>query len=453
MSALAGTDPLLEVDRRHVWHPFTQMRSWCAEPQLVIAAGEGCELIDSDGNRYLDGVASLWANLHGHRHPRLDAALIEQAGRLSHCTMLGLANVPATELAGRLVELVPERLRKVFYAGDGACAVEIAIKMAFEYWSLRGVSGRCRFLKLDEAYHGDTVGAVSVGGIDVFHRIFGPLLFDTVAVPTPNAYRRPNDLGVADYEEAAAGAMESAIAEHAASLAGVVVEPRIQAAAGMLTHPQGYLRRVRAACDRHDVLLIVDEVATGFGRTGRMFACDAEGVEPDLMTLGKGLTGGYLPLSAVLTSDDVYDAFLGEPHEGRTFYHGHTYTGNPLAAAVALASLDVFADEAVIEGLPAKVELMRQLLDRHVAAAPNVGDVRQEGLMVGVELVADLHTREPLPAARRTGDRICRRAVDHGVIVRPLGDVLVLMPPLAMSPDELERLVEVIGTCIREELG
>ena len=453
MSLLADTELLREVDRRHVWHPFTQMRSWCAEQQLVIAGGEGCELIDTDGNRYLDGVASLWANVHGHRHPRLDAAVTEQAGRLSHSTMLGLANVPATELAGRLVDLAPERLRKVFYAGDGACAVEIAVKMAFEYWALRGVEGRHRFLKLDEAYHGDTIGAVSVGGIDVFHRIFGPLLFDTVAVPTPNAYRRPHDLSVADYEEAAAGAMESALAEHASTLAAVVVEPLVQAAAGMLTHPHGYLRRVREACDRHDVLLIVDEVATGFGRTGRMLACEAEGVEPDLMTLGKGLTGGYLPLSAVLTSDRVYEAFLGEPHEGRAFYHGHTYTGNPLAAAVALANLDVFEEEAVLAGLPPKVELVGQLLARHVAGAPGVGDVRQEGLMVGVELVADPLIKEPFPPEVRLGDRICARAVEHGVIVRPLGDVLVLMPPLAMRPDQLERLVEVLGICIREELG
>ncbi len=447
------TASLREADRRFVWHPFTQMRSWCAESQVVIAAGEGCELIDTDGKRYLDGVSSLWANLHGHRHPRLDAAVADQAGKISHGTMLGLANVPATELAERLVGLAPGRLQKVFYAGDGACAVEIAVKMAFEYWSLRGETGRDLFLKLDEAYHGDTIGAVSVGGIDLFHRIFGPLLFPTIAAPTPNAYRRPHDLTPEGYEELATAAMESAVAEHARRLAAVVIEPRIQAAAGMLTHPPGYLRRVREACDRHDVLLIVDEVATGFGRTGPMFSCEAEGVEPDLMTLGKGLTGGYLTLSAVLASDGVYDAFLGEPDEGRTFYHGHTYTGNPLAAAVALANLDVFEEESVLGGLAPKVEAMRRGLAERVAPHPHAGDVRQLGMMAGIELVADRASKDPFPVSRQVGNRICARAVEHGVIMRPLGDILVLMPPLATSIEQIERLVEVTGVCIDEELG
>ena len=346
------------------------MEEWCAGEPLVIAAGEGCELIDTEGNRYLDGVASLWANVHGHRVPRLDAALAEQAGRIAHCTMLGLANVPATELAGRLAAMAPARLEKVFYAGDGACAVEIALKMAFEYWSLRGVEGRDTFLKLEEAYHGDTVGAVSVGGIDLFHRIFGPLLFETVKAPTPNAFRREAGLTEAEHGEWAASEMERLVAENADRLAAVVVEPLIQAAAGMLTHPPGYLRRVREACDRHDVLLIVDEVATGFGRTGRMLACEAEGVEPDLMTLGKGLTGGYLPLSAVLTSGEVFDAFLGAPDSGRTFYHGHTYTGNPLAAAVAVANLDLFEEEDVIGGLPPKIALLAEAPAGAGRAAP-----------------------------------------------------------------------------------
>jgi adenosylmethionine-8-amino-7-oxononanoate aminotransferase len=448
-----STAALREENRRHVWHPFTQMEEWCAGEPLVIAAGEGCELIDTDGNRYLDAVASLWANVHGHRHPRLDAALAEQADRIAHCTMLGLANVPATELAGRLVAMSPARLEKVFYAGDGACAVEIALKMAFEYWRLRGVRGRETFLKLEEAYHGDTVGAVSVGGIDLFHRIFGPLLFDTIAAPTPNAYHRAPGMSEEEHHAWAVEAMERAIADNADRLAAVVVEPLIQAAAGMLTHPPGYLRRVREACDRHGVLLVVDEVATGFGRTGRMLACEAEGVEPDLMTLGKGLTGGYLPLSAVLTSREVFDAFLGAPDSGRTFYHGHTYTGNPLGAAVALANLEVFEDEDTLAGLPPKVALLADRLEALVTPLPVVGDVRQAGLMAGVELVADREAREPFPASRQLGNRICARAVAHGVVMRPLGDVLVLMPPLAISPDQLERLVEVTAACIAEEIG
>ncbi|HJZ62569.1 MAG TPA: aminotransferase class III-fold pyridoxal phosphate-dependent enzyme, partial [Miltoncostaeaceae bacterium] len=361
----------------------------------------------------------------GHRHPRLDAALAEQAGRLAHATMLGLANVPATRLARRLVE--------------------IALKMAFQYWALRGVEGRTRFLRLGEAYHGDTVGAVSVGGIEVFHRIFGPLTFATVLAPSPNAYRRPPGRTRAEAEEERTAEMERLVAAHAGELAAVIVEPLVQAAAGMLTAPDGYLRRVREACDRHGVLLIVDEVATGFGRTGRMFACEAEGVQPDLMTVGKGLTGGYLPLSAVLTSDDVFEAFLGT-----TFFHGHTFTGNPLAAAVALASLEVFEEEGTIAALGPKIALLERLLAERVAPLAAVGDVRQCGLMVGIELVADQATAAPLPPERRTGDLVCELALGHGVIMRPLGDVVVLMPPLAISEAQLERLVAVTAGCIAE---
>src|SRR5437588_2354129 len=345
------TRALQRDDVRYVWHPFTQMSEWCAEDPLVIEAGEGCDLVDTDGNRYLDAVASLWANVHGHRHPRLDAALADQAGRIAHSTMLGLANVPATELARRLVEIAPPGLEKVFYAGDGASAVEIAVKMAFEYWRLRGVEGRNLFLRLGEAYHGDTIGAVSVGGIDLFHGIFGPLLFPTVKAPSPYCYRCPLDVSPESCGMACAHELDRLLGENADSVAAVIVEPVVQAAAGMITQPAGYLRRVRESCDRHGVLLIVDEVATGFGRTGRMFACTAEGVAPDLMTIGKGLTGGYLPLSAVLTTQEVFDAFLGPPEAHRALYHGHTYTGNPLSAAVALANLDVFEEEGTIAAL------------------------------------------------------------------------------------------------------
>jgi adenosylmethionine-8-amino-7-oxononanoate aminotransferase len=440
---VTSTAALRADDRRYVWHPFTPMARWLDSEPLVIAAGEGCELVDTEGNRYLDGVASLWCNVHGHRHPRLDAALAEQAGRLAHATMLGLANVPATVLARRLVEIAPERLTRVFYAGDGASAVEIALKMAFQYWALRGVGGRTKFLRLGEAYHGDTVGAVSVGGIDVFHRIFGPLTFDTVLAPSPNAYRRPPGRSRAECEEERTVAMERLVADHAGELAAVIVEPLIQAAAGMLTAPPGYLRRVREACDRHRVLLIVDEVATGFGRTGRMLACEAEGVQPDLMTLGKGLTGGYLPLSAVLVSDEVFEAFLGT-----TFFHGHTFTGNPLSAAVALASLEVFEEEGTIAGLRSKIALLERLLAELVRPLAAVGDVRQCGMMVGIELVADRATAAPLPPERRTGDRVCELALERGVIMRPLGDVVVLMPPLAISEAQIERLVAVTAECI-----
>ena len=444
------TEALQADDQRYVWHPFTPMGEWNETPPLVIAAGEGCDLIDSDGNRFLDGVASLWANVHGHRHPRLDAALVQQAGRIAHSTYLGLANVPATELARRLVGMTPARLEKVFYAGDGASAVEIAIKMAFQYWSLKGVGGREVFLRLGEAYHGDTVGAVSVGGIGIFHRIFGPLLFETIEAPSPYCYRCPLKVEPDRCGQACADELERLLAANADRVAAVIVEPVVQAAAGMITAPEGYLRRVREACDRHGTLLIVDEVATGFGRTGRMFACTAEGVEPDLMTLGKGLTGGYLPLSAVLTSREVFDAFLGPPEAFRTFFHGHTYTGNPLAAAVALANLDVFEEEATIAGLAPRIALLERDLAEKVTTLPHVGDVRQAGMMVGIELVEDRVSKRPFPPALRMGDRVAALARGHGVIIRPLSDVVVLMPPLAISEADLARLVDVTARCIVE---
>jgi adenosylmethionine-8-amino-7-oxononanoate aminotransferase len=442
------TRDLRRDDVRYVWHPFTQMSEWCAEDPLVIEAGEGCDLIDTDGNRYLDAVSSLWANVHGHRHPRLDAALVEQAGLIAHSTMLGLANVPATELARRLVEMAPGGLTKVFYAGDGASAVEIAIKMAFEYWRLRGVEGRDLFLRLGEAYHGDTIGAVSVGGIDLFHSIFGPLLFPTVKAPSPYCYRCPLNVAPESCGMACADELDRLLTEHADAVAAVIVEPMVQAAAGMITQPAGYLRRVRESCDRHGVLMIVDEVATGFGRTGRMFACTAEDVEPDLMTLGKGLTGGYMPLSAVLATQEVFDAFLGPPDSHRALYHGHTYTGNPLAAAVALANLDVFEEEGTIAGLAPKIALLERRLEELVRPLEHVGDVRQAGLMVGIELVADRESKRSFPLARQTGALVARLAREHAVIMRPLGDVVVLMPPLAISLEELDRLVGVTADCI-----
>jgi len=442
------TRALQRDDVRYVWHPFTQMSEWCAEDPLVIQAGEGCDLVDTDGNRYLDAVSSLWANVHGHRHPRLDAALADQTGRIAHSTMLGLANVPATELARRLVEIAPTGLAKVFYAGDGASAVEIAIKMAFEYWRLRGVQGRDLFLRLGEAYHGDTIGAVSVGGIDLFHGIFGPLLFPTVKAPSPYCYRCPLEAAPESCGMACAGELDRLLGEHADSIAAVIVEPVVQAAAGMITQPAGYLRRVRQSCDRHGVLMVVDEVATGFGRTGRMFACTAEDVAPDLMTIGKGLTGGYLPLSAVLATQEVFDAFLGPPDSHRALYHGHTYTGNPLSAAVALANLDVFEEEGTIAALEPKIALLERRLEELVRPLTHVGDVRQAGLMVGIELVEDRESKRPFPLARQTGALVARLAREHAVIMRPLGDVVVLLPPLVISLEDLDRLVRVTADCI-----
>jgi adenosylmethionine-8-amino-7-oxononanoate aminotransferase len=413
---------LAAADRSYLWHPFTQQRGWAKEDPVIVERGEGTDLIDVEGNRYIDGVSSLWCNVHGHAHPRIDAAVSEQLGRVAHSTMLGLSHRPAIELARRLVEIAPAGLTRVFYSDSGSTATEIALKMAFQYWRQRGQDRR-RFVALDMAYHGDTIGAVSVGGISLFHSLYEPLLFDVVRAA-------PGD----------PEAMDRLLGEHAGEVAAVIMEPLVQGAAGMLTHPPGYLRAVRELCDRHGVLLILDEVATGFGRTGRMFACEHEGVAPDLLCLAKGITGGYLPLAATLTSEELYEGFLGEHEEFRTFFHGHTYTGNPLACAAGIATLDVFREERTLERLAGKIDLLAELLEP-VAAHPAVKDVRRCGFMVGIELV-----EHPLPV--RIGHRVTLEARRRGAIIRPLGDVVVLMPPLSISPADLRRLVEITGEAI-----
>lgn len=428
------------------------MQPYGQERPLIIERARGCFLVDLDGREYLDGVSSLWCNVHGHRVPELDAAVREQLDRVAHSTLLGLANVPSIRLARRLVELAPPGLTRVFFSDDGATAVEVALKMAFQYWRQRQDPRpqKTRFLALERAYHGDTLGDVSVGGMASFHGLFTPLLFPVVRAPSPYCYRCPLGLDRATCRVDCVEVLEELVREHADTLAAVVIEPLVQGAAGMITAPDGFLRRVREVTRRHDVLLIADEVAVGFGRTGTLFACHQEGVVPDFLCVAKGLTGGYLPLAATVTTDEVFRAFLGRPEEGRTFAHGHTYTGNPLGAAVALANLDLLADRGVVAAVPARAERLAGHL-RRMAELPCVGDVRQRGLMAGVELVADKATRRPFPPEVRTGARVCRRARDHGVLLRPLGDVVVVMPPLAIDLPLLDRLCEVLYNCLREE--
>jgi adenosylmethionine-8-amino-7-oxononanoate aminotransferase len=414
-----SVDPA-QLDRDHLWHPFTQQQGWVEEEPLMIEGSEDSELVDAEGRRYIDGVSSLWCNVHGHRHPGIDSAVAQQLGRVAHSTMLGLSHPGAAELAGRLVELAPAGLSRVFYSESGSTATEIALKMAFQYQRQRGGqhARRTSFVHLRDAYHGDTIGSVSVGGIEAFHATYRPLLFQTHAA-------EPGD----------AADLERVLACHEEEVAAVIVEPLVQGAAGMLTHPPGYLRAVRELCDRFGVLLICDEVATGFGRTGTMFACEQEDVAPDLLCLAKGLTGGYLPLAATLATERIYEGFLGAPEEGRTFFHGHTYTGNPLACAAALASLDAFERERTLERLQPKIRLLGELLDG-VERMPEVAEVRCRGFMVGI----DLGEHDP---ALRVGHRVTLEARERGAIVRPLGDVVVLMPPLAISAAELRRLVEI----------
>ena len=420
------TRELAEIDKRVLWHPFTQQQGWCQEEPLIIERGEGCTLFDTDGNAYLDGVSSLWCNVHGHGHPAIDRAVRAQLDKVAHTTMLGLSHPGAIELAQRLVDIAPPGLSRVFYSDNGSTAAEVALKMAFQYWRHRGEPGRNGFICLRDAYHGDTIGSVSVGGIDLFHACFGPLLFESWQA-------EPGD----------AADMAALLSRHAGQVAAVIVEPLVQGAAGILTHPEGYLAAVRALCDEHDVLLICDEVATGFGRTGTMFACEHEGVSPDLMCLAKGLTGGYLPLAATLATERIYAAFLGEHEELKTFFHGHTYTANPLACAAAIATLEVFERERTLAALPPKIALLAELLEELVAPLRCVGEIRRRGFMVGIEL-------EGFPPAARMGHQVTRAARRRGAIVRPLGDVVVLMPPLAISQEELRHLVQITAASVAE---
>ncbi len=442
-------DQLKEVDRQHVWHAFTQMAQY--EP-LVISRAHGCWLVDIDGREYLDGVSSLWCNVHGHAHPRLNQAIADQMERVSHVTSLGMGNVPATELALRLTELAPPGLNHVFFSSDGSSAVEVALKMAFQYWQQRNPAcpRKTRFIALHEAYHGDTLGSVSVGGVDRFHSLFRPLLFDAIRAPLPDTYRLPPGVTVESSAEYYLARVEEILERHHEETAGLVVEPLIQGAAGMVMHPPGLLRGLRDLTHKHDVLLIADEVAVGFGRTGTLFACEREGVTPDLLCLGKGLTAGYLPMSATLATSTLWEAFLGAYHEWRQFSHGHTYGGNPLAAAVALASLEIFADDQVLENMVPKVARLQEHLSRWESLAI-VGDRRQCGLVAGIELVADRETKTPLPFQQQWGERVCRHAFERGVWVRPLGNVVVIMPPLSISLEELDLLCGAVEWGLERE--
>ncbi len=443
---------VLAADKGHLWHPFTPMRQWIAEDQLVVVRGEGNHLFDAAGQRYLDGISSLWVTVHGHNLPAINAAIRDQLDRVAHTTLLGLASPPSARLAERLAGIAPGDLAWVFYSDAGATAVEIALKMAFQFWAQSGRPGKNKFAGLTQAYHGDTLGAVSVGGIDLFHEKFRPLLFDVVRLPAPYCFRCPLGLSRPGCSLACARQGADLIRQRADDLAALIIEPMVMGAAGMITFPDGFLSTLARACADHDVLLIADCVAVGLGRTGRMFACEIEGVEPDLMCLGKGLSGGYLPLAATLATDRIFEAFLGEVAEERTFFHGHTFTGNPLACAAALASLDLFERDRVIDSLPAKIDRLAAGLEP-LGGHPHVGQVRQRGLMVGIELVADRRTKTPYPEGERMGHRVILAARRRGVILRPLGDVIVLMPPLSITPDEIDLLAEAAARSIDEVTG
>ena len=425
------------------------MAAWLDDDPLVIDRAEGCWLFDTDGRRYLDGNSSLWVNVHGHARPELDDAVRAQLEHAAHTTFLGLTNPPAARLAARLVELAPAGLERVFFSESGASAVEVALKMAYAYHLFRGDGHRSLFVSMDGAYHGDTVGSVSVGRIDVFHATYRPLLFPTTGFAQPYCYRCPLGLTYPSCDLACADTLEDVLARDGERVAAVVVEPLVQGADGIITAPDGHLQRVAEIARRHGVLLVADEVATGFGRTGTLFACEAEGVAPDLMAVGKGLTGGYLPMSATLATTDIFDAFRTTGH---TFFHGHSYSGNPLAAAVALANLELFTtDDTVTRARELARTLATQLA--RLTAHPNVGEIRQRGTMCGIELVADRATKRPFAQADRVGARVCRVARDEGLVIRPLGDTIVVMPALTMTADEVRFLVGVLETSLAKVLA
>jgi|Deesub1362A_J573_1020465.scaffolds.fasta_scaffold08875_2 adenosylmethionine-8-amino-7-oxononanoate transaminase len=437
------------LDKRHVWHPFTQMKEWVEEPQVIITEGRGSFLKDINGRWYIDGVSSIWVNIHGHRKKEIDEAIKEQIDKISHSTLLGLTHPLAAELASELVKITPDGLTRVFYSDNGSTAVEIGLKIAFQYWQHKGKKEKIRFICLNNAYHGDTIGAVSVGGIDIFHSIFSPLLFKAYRAPSPYCYRCELGKDKESCNMACLKKMEDILKKHHNKIAGVILEPIVQGAAGMITHPDGYLRGVRKLCNKYRVLMIVDEVATGFGRTGKMFACEHEGVSPDILCLAKGITGGYLPLAATLTTEEIYEAFLGRYEDLKTFFHGHTYTGNQLACAAAIANLRLFKKEQTLKKMQKKIRFLTRRL-KDIASLPHVGEVRQRGFMVGIELVKDKETKEPYPLKDKMGWRVCYRARDKGLLIRPLGNVVVLMPPLSISMDELEAMLRITEESIRE---
>ena len=518
-SASASVDPkvLAAADKRFIWHPFTPMQEWEKGEPLIIEAAKGSYLRDISGRAYLDGVSSLWTNIHGHRRREIDRAILRQVRQVSHSTLLGLANVPSILLAEKLVGIAPPGLSRLFYSDNGSTAVEVALKMAFQYWQQVSPEGRAktRFISFKNGYHGDTIGAVGVGGISLFHGLYRPLLMDSIQVESAYCYRcpvcndrmapphleakgwgdtpqspRPGGAGLApthldvlvwgdtprspqpggrpspepprssfpvplpceNCRLACLNNLEAALKAQHRSVAAVIIEPLVQAAGGMLVSPPGYLSRVRELCTRYRVLMIADEVAVGFGRTGRMFACEHEEIRPDLLCLAKGITGGYLPLAATLATEEVYQAFLGQPHEDRTFFHGHTYTGNPLACAAGLASLEVFDQDRTLERLQGKIVQMERGL-RRFWELPHVGDIRQKGFMVGIELVADRSTKAPYPPEVRMGARVALEARPRGAILRPLGDVVVLVPPLSIKKREMDRLLEITYESIAAATG
>ena len=455
MQNLRDKEKLVAWDKEHLWHPFTQMRDWLTEDPIIFERGEGVYLIDIDGNRYIDGIASMWTNVHGHNHPNLNTALKNQLDKVAHSTLLGYSNIPAIQLAQKLAEITPIGLNKVFYSDNGSTAVEIALKIAFQYWQHKEQPQRNLFVHFDKAYHGDTVGAMSVGGIESFHSTFNSLLFKSIRVSATETYRSAKSKNATQNDSADRiktrwlNAVERVFSEHPGQIAGIILEPLIQGAGGMIISPKGFLKELSALAKRQGTLLIVDEVMTGFGRTGKMWACEHEDVSPDLLCTAKGLAAGYLPLAATLTTDAIYNAFLGEYSDLKTFFHGHTFTGNPLACAIALENIAIFERERLLDQLQTTIAHFKNRLEEFYVL-PHVGDVRVCGMAAGIELMKNPDTHSPYPFEEKVGIRVCEAALTQGAILRPLVNTIVLMPPLQISISELDSLLDITYRSISE---
>ena len=450
MDICVSHDKLKEWDHLHLWHPFTQMQEWLAEDPLIIVRGKGCYLYDAQGRRYLDGISSLWANLHGHCRPEINEAIRKQLDLVSHSTLLGLVNAPSVVLAKKLVKVTLQGLSRVFYSDCGATAVEIALKLAVQYWKLKGETRRTEFASFEGSYHGDTVGAMSVGYSEIFHQHHKDLLFPCHRISPPHIFRYFKGMSEEESLEASLAAAEKVFAQHGSNLAAVIVEPLMQGAAGMWAQPAGFVKQLSELAHKSGALLIADEVATGFGRTGKLFACEHEGVHPNILCLGKSISGGYLPLAATLTTEEIFSAFLGEYNEYKTFFHGHTYTGNPLACAAGIASLEIFEKDKVLDSLPGRASLLEKELQEQVSPLAHVTDIRRKGLMVGIELAEDKASRRAYDPRKRIGKLVIEHARTSGVILRPLGDVIILMPPLSITEEDLLWLVKVTRSSIQE---
>jgi len=451
VAKLSNYDELIKKDFEYIWHPFTQMKDYETDKPIIIERGEGIYVYDLKGNKYLDAVASWWVNTLGHSNKRLNKALTEQAEKIEHVIFSGFTHKPAIELAEKLVQITPEPLKKVFFSDNGSTAVEVALKMAYQYWAQIGKPEKSKFVALKNSYHGDTLGVVSIGGCDLFHKVYKPLLFDIFQAPSPYCYRCPMGQNQGECCFECAYEIENILKENHQNIAGIVVEPMIQGAGGMIIYPEKYLKIVRELCDKYDVLLIDDEVAMGFGRTGKMFACEHAEISPDIMCIAKGITAGYMPLAVTLSTQKIYAAFYDDYEKTKTFYHGHSFTGNPLACAVAVENLKILEEDKILENNQPKIECFKKGLEKF-KNLKNVGDIRHLGMIGAVEIVKDKATKEPFDFKDRIEMKIYKKGLENGIIMRPIGNTFYFIPPYVITEKEMGEMLDIAYKTITEVL-